>query len=166
MQTFKAYLTEMDIRTAKPSQKLSQSAFVRGLEYYWSPIPEPDDIDHTVELIPIKKIVTRERGTRQSLTALVRDYQTRPALIPPPVVDKRYDGKFLVIDGHHRLKAAKNAGLTDIWVVVLGHRHDRGSRTLCTCGHDRRTHDGSLIFDDEFGRCNRCKCPRFTPVKR
>jgi len=166
MQTFKTYLTETDIRSAKPSNKLSRSAFIRGLQYYWTPTPEPDDIDYTVEILPINKIVTRERGTRQSLVTLVQDYSLRPALVPPPVVDKRTDGKYLVIDGHHRLKAAKQAGLKDIWAIVLGHRHDRGSHTRCVCGHDRRTHSGSLIFDDGFGECARCQCDSFTPIRR
>ena len=157
MKTFRAYLAETT-SPSKPSTGVSRKAFIQSLRYYSEPIPEPDDLDYDTILVPLTKIVTRERGKRYDLSKLVTAYQTQSGSIPPPLVDKGYrsDGKYLVIDGHHRVKAAKLAGLTAIWVNAAGHRHNRGSHQRCVCGHDRRTHSGSLIFDDGFGDFRFC----------
>lgn len=125
-----------------------------------------DDFDTELRQIPITKIVTRERGRRYDIGKLVSAYTNDPASVVPITVQKRYDGKYLVLDGHHRLQAAKRVGLDKVWVVEFVGRHGRGSDTPCTCGHTRRQHNGSLLFDG-YADCieRNCPCQHFTPAK-
>lgn len=163
MKRFQAFLTE----ATRPSAALVKKSIRDGVIIQVDRgNGDLDDYDTELKQLPLKKIVTRERGKRYSLDPLIAAYKSDPGRVVPIAVEKRSDGKYLVLDGHHRVQAAKQAGLTDIWVVDFLRQHMRGSNTMCTCGHPRRFHNGMMLFDGP-GDCAHynCSCKQFTPKK-
>lgn len=75
--------------------------------------------------LPIKDITPRENihwisetDFRDWKADLIETYRQAPETILPIVVAKR-KGKYLILDGHHRWRAAKLAGLKALWVVQI-----------------------------------------------
>ena len=52
------------------------------------------------------------------------------ALTQPPLLRDQADGSFLIVDGHHRMQAAREAGLTKVHAVVLDQGEHLDDRIL------------------------------------
>ena len=81
------------------------------------------ELQKNVSKIPLDRIVIPERRARSTFTEeqleLLRASMKRFGLVAYPVVRPLEDGRYELIDGEHRVQAAKDAGLTEIEVVVL-----------------------------------------------
>jgi ParB-like nuclease domain len=127
-----------------------------------------DDIDWVLEEVPINKIEVRETGKRYGTDALIAAYEHDPAGPTPIVVDSHGSRRtYRLLDGHHRFRSARAAGLTKIWAVRVTEVTKAGSRTECVCGHARHMHNGMLRFGPpedcvEPG----CNCQKFREAKR
>jgi hypothetical protein len=117
------------------------------------------DWEHTLTKIPIKKIITRERGFRYKRDALVTAFTKTPNAVTPIAIQPGHGSKYHLLDGHHRLRSAKDAGAEYIWAIVIGDKTNAESDTLCVCGHTKRYHNGSTMFG--WDDCLECKCKKF-----
>ena len=133
----KSFLSEAP--DARPSAALIRKARIDGFYMHGDGIAKRlNDFEYKVVQLPVTALVTRERGFRHPLDKLIAAYKKNPASVTPiPVKSHNHsDRKFLILDGHHRRKAAILAGLTHVWCVIMKYQLGRESWQECkNCGH-------------------------------
>lgn len=80
-------------------------------------------VEKNVTKIPLDKIVIPERRARSTFTEeqleLLKASMQKFGLVSYPIVRPLEDGRFELIDGEHRIQAAREAGLTEVECLVL-----------------------------------------------
>lgn len=74
-------------------------------------------VKYSVELIPVKDIIPSE--DKKPSSELISIYKTGKQVQPISVRKVTGENKMKVLDGNHRLKAARLAGVESIWVVGI-----------------------------------------------
>ena len=79
---------------------------------------------HKVKEIPMSQLITFEHPSKmkdprskQNMMKIAKAYNMGEKI--PPIMVKRHEGKYMVLDGHHRFFAAKLAGIRAIPAIVI-----------------------------------------------
>ena len=79
---------------------------------------------HKVKEIPMSRLITFEHpnkmkdpNSKQNMMKLAKAYHMGEKI--PPIMVKKHEDKYMVLDGHHRFFAAKLAGIRSIPAIVI-----------------------------------------------
>jgi ParB-like chromosome segregation protein Spo0J len=79
---------------------------------------------HKVKDIPMSKLITFEHPnkmkdptSKQNMMKIAKAYSMGEKI--PPIMVKKHDNMYMVLDGHHRFFAAKLAGLRTIPAIII-----------------------------------------------
>ncbi len=72
-----------------------------------------------LRVVDVDRLQPSQWGDKEPPEGLADAVSEDPASVPPLLVQVWGNGVFRVLDGHHRLKAARQAGRSKVWCVVI-----------------------------------------------
>ncbi len=72
-----------------------------------------------LRVLDIARLQPSQWADKEPVPGLADAVREDPASVPPLLVQVWGNGVFRVLDGHHRLKAARQAGRSTVWCVVI-----------------------------------------------
>lgn len=116
---FNAYFDSAANDTPRPeySGEKTWSSEVSPGSSYRSVVEDPYGRLRRARPVPIDALEPVEGVDRGHVGALVRQLREDPSRVPPIVAQYNGDGTYTVLDGHHRLAAARKAGFEAVPVV-------------------------------------------------
>jgi hypothetical protein len=100
----------------KPNESQISSALNMGLAQ-WIPgvYVDPEKVNYSVKLVPVGQITATEN--KKPSEELIEMYRSGKQIQPISVSGS--EGRYTILDGNHRIRAARKAGLSEVWVLAI-----------------------------------------------